>query len=259
MGSHHLGKYGELVRGRVPFDNSAKFLGIGEHLLYFNDLTTQLGRDGYFEHQSPGVILNDAKLKYLRRVWAQGKIDVIKPVQLGREYKCQERLQFIKRVRGDHYVCIERLVSGIDDETVLRETRTLAYTNSLAKDRSVIALDSSNGMVLGSFTFREMDIVMYGQLSLNPHRIHWDYGYSRQIEGYMGIIVQGPFALQILMGFVQSHVKKPIQQVKYRNYNYIYPDTKVEILLRESVGGYEVWMRDSEKHDIVYLKADATC
>lgn len=259
LNPYHLERYGNLIGGRIPHISTPKSLSIGEHLLYFNPVSKQLGTDGYYDDQSPGMILKDANLKYSRRVWAQGTIDVAGPLEFNREYKCQEKLQFIKKVRGDHYVCIERLISGDDKQMLLRETRTLAYTNSLARESTSISIDSSDSISIGSFTFQKMDIVIYGQLSLNPHRIHWDRTYSCEKEGYKNIIVQGPFALQVLLRYAQNYIQSPVSQVRYRNYNYIYPNTRVEILVRSSSKNYQVWMRDSENRDIVFLKADMIC
>lgn len=256
LNPYHLARFRSLIKSRVPFVDIGKTLDVGEHLLYFNPVTTNLGTDGYFDDQSPRAISGDPGLKYLRRVWAQGTIDVARPLLLSQSYTCRESLQYIKKIGGDHYVGTERLVLGEDSNTLLRETRTLAYTNALAKDYTLRQIDWRNSISLGSFTFNELDIVMYGQLSLNPHRIHWDHNYAREVEGYKTIIVQGPFALQILLAFAQGYVKRPITHVKYRNYNYIYSGTEVEILLCRLNDKIEVWLRDPKNEKIVFLKAD---
>lgn len=215
--------------------------------------------DGYFDHQSPRRLLKDEKYRYLRRVWAKGTIDVLKPLKLNHEYQCQERIEYIKRIRGDHYVCIERSIFGSVGDKVLKELRTLVYTNSPAMDQTPVKIDRGDGTLIGKFTFKDLDIVIYGGLSSNPHRIHWDRVYSQTVEGYRDIIVQGPFALQILLKFAQCFVESPITRVSYRNYNYIYPDTDIDVCLVVENGQYRIWMSDSKMPEIILLEATISC
>ncbi|CAI4512250.1 CFS_G0024220.mRNA.1.CDS.1 [Saccharomyces cerevisiae] len=106
-----------------------------------------------------------------------------------------------------------------------------------------------------------MDIVAYGQMSLNPHRIHWDKEYSRYVEGYDDIIMQGPFSVQLLQKCIQPFLEQPIRQLRYRNLNYIYPNTTLSICqsLSSSSGMYTFQIRDLQKANLVYMKADVFC
>ncbi|QLL33388.1 hypothetical protein HG536_0E02990 [Torulaspora globosa] len=256
---HHLEKFSGLIRGRIPGKLSSHSLAIGDHLLFFNALNRTIGRDGYFDHQSPKNLLKDPRYEYLRRVWAKGQIELLRPLSLGQEYACRESLKFIKRIRGDHYVCLERLIVGSNGESLLRELRTLAYTNSPPRTRNATETAVRNGASLGTFTFRDLDIIIYGQLSCNPHRIHWDRRYSQAVEGYRDIIVQGPFALQVLLKFAEDAIGSSITKVEYRNYNYIYPDTEVEVNLLPGQGQYRVCMNDARRPEVMFVQAVVSC
>ncbi|QLQ80945.1 hypothetical protein HG537_0E03000 [Torulaspora globosa] len=253
---HHLAKFSGLIRSRIPGMFSARSLAIGDHLLFFNGLNSAIGRDGYFDHQSPRNLLKDPNCVYLRRVWAKGQIEVLKPLSLGQEYACRESVRFIKRIRSDHYVCLERMIVGSSGESLVRELRTLAYTNLPPRTRNTSGID---GTSLGTFTFQDLDIIIYGQLSSNPHRIHWDRRYSLAVEGYRDIIVQGPFALQVLLKFAEAAIGSPITKVEYRNYNCIYADTEVEVKLLPRQGQYQVCMRDAKRPEIIFLQAMVSC
>lgn len=259
LSHHHLEKFQTLLRGRAPIGDKKLALDIGDHLLYFNPLKRELDSDGYYDYQSPSKLLDNPKLRYMRRVWAQGQIDLYQPLLLDQKYKCHERIKFIKELRGDRYVRIERRISNDDtDNLILRELRTLVYTNSLARQKIALIDVGNVGITLGSFTFEDSDIITYGHLSLNPHKIHWDRSYCKETEGYDNIIVQGPFALQVLLKFAQDYLSGTIKKIKYRNTNYIYPETKVEICIVKSTreGHHRVWMRDVEDHYKVFLTAD---
>lgn len=252
---YHLEKFGSLIRGRIPVKSGSSTLAIGDHLLFFNDLGRTIGKDGYFDHQSPKMLLKDSKYEYSRRVWAKGQIELFKPLSFGQEYECQEKVKYLRRIRGDHYVCLERLILGRNGESMLRELRTLAYTNSMPKAAKAVENRDQDGVSMGTFTFKDLDIVIYSQLSSNPHRIHWDRGYGQTVEGYRDIVVQGPFALQVLLKYAESAFHRPITKVEYRNYNFIYPDTEIEVRLCQRPGLNQVLMSDAKRPEIVFLQA----
>jgi len=39
----------------------------------------------------------------------------------------------------------------------------------------------------------------YSALTFNTHRIHYDLAYAQDVEGYAGLVVQGPLLAQLLM------------------------------------------------------------
>ncbi|QLG71963.1 hypothetical protein HG535_0C03160 [Zygotorulaspora mrakii] len=262
LNPYHLERFHSLLKGRVCVPQSSQGLRLGDHLLYFNPIKNELDRDGYFSYQTPSVLLDNPLLTYRRRLWAQGEITMYCAMNFNKIYICKEKIKFVKRIQNDYYVCIHRSMSDGFDTPVAKELRTLVYTNDMANDSRT---NSSNNMIhmkgtlMGTFKFEEMDIINYGNLSLNSHRIHWDKSYCETKEGYKNIIVQGPLAVQVLMKFAHRYFDKPFSRVKYKNTNHIYSNTEVEIWhehpLASNARSLRMWMKatDSEK---VFLKAE---
>ena len=50
-----------------------------------------------------------------------------------------------------------------------------------------------------SFGTTQLLLFRYSALTFNGHRIHYDPGYARDIEGYAGLVVHGPLLAQLLM------------------------------------------------------------
>ena len=146
---------------------------------------------------------------------------------------------------------------------LLEELRTLIYTDSNPQERTTTTLiTDSAGETIGTFNFKEMDIIRYSQLTLNPHRIHWDKDYCRGTEGYRDIIVQGPFSLQVLLRIFEQYLKRQchdtnISQIKYKNTAPLYPGTMITIHLLpgSTPNQYLLSMRDPTN---VYLEAYVT-
>jgi 3-methylfumaryl-CoA hydratase len=48
------------------------------------------------------------------------------------------------------------------------------------------------------------------------HRIHWDENYAREVEGYSGLVVPGPFQLIAATHRIRTLRQKPIRHVSFR-------------------------------------------
>lgn len=269
LSSHRIKAFDSLLSTRLPVSKATEHLQVGEHFLFFPPSFEKLDRDGYFNYQNPAILLGNPDLHYRRRIWGQGELIQYLPVNLDQEYTCHESIKYVKKLREDHIVCIERSLLQERPENVsnttgicLLERRVLMYTNSFANKIAVkVPLEKEDYKSLTSFTITDMDIVAYGQMSLNPHRIHWDKEYSRHVEGYDDIIMQGPFSVQLLLKCIQPLLEKPIKQLRYRNLNYIYPNTTLSICqsLNSSSRKYTFQIRDLQETNLVYLKADVFC
>ncbi|CCF58113.1 hypothetical protein KAFR_0D04650 [Kazachstania africana CBS 2517] len=246
-----LDRYYALFQDKMPRELT-KSHGVtnGSHFLYFNPSFTQLSKDGYFEYQTPSALDKDRSAFFKRRVWAGGSVTHSKSLQLDTEYTCIESIKSLKKYGDGTFVTIERAIRGGDKEC-LKEVRTLVYTNSspLVKPLSI----SNQGHEIGNVLFTEMDVIRYGQLTSNPHRIHWDVDYSKTVESYDNIIVQGPFSVQILVSFAESYLKRRIKKYRYYNLNNIYPAKPIAVVaLRKTA----FCLVDSNYPRIVYTRLE---
>ena len=249
-----MNNFYNLINDQISVTNKLDFqyLNINENFLYFNRTSKDLASDGYYKDISPEQLMPKFQNKsFRRRMWARGSIEQIEPLRKNKEYTCLEHVKNIRSYRGDAFVTLQRDIVDIEKQTkLLSEIRTLVYTNSEPKQNNTIKQRISNlekDTIIGKFTFNEMDIVRYSQLTLNPHRIHWDHAYVRNQECYKDILVQGPFSTQILTLFAERYMNKSITKLNYRNVNYIYPGTTVDICLQfnEIDVTFQFYMRDS--------------
>ncbi|SMN18439.1 similar to Saccharomyces cerevisiae YHR067W HTD2 Mitochondrial 3-hydroxyacyl-thioester dehydratase involved in fatty acid biosynthesis [Maudiozyma saulgeensis] len=260
--SYHRKNFQNLVRDQLPFlqDRSpTNCLNINEHFLFFNRTSKELSKDGYFKDIAPDQLMPKYKDQtFKRRLWAKGSIIQHEPLKINREYTCLEHVKNVKSYRGDTFVSIYRDIVDTNRQVkLLSEFRTLVYTNSIPRPNNIIKHinNTEDDTIIGQFKFNEMDIVKYSQLTLNPHRIHWDKVHAVQHELYDNIIAQGPFSTQVLTLFAESYIGKPIHNLNYRNLNYIYPGTTVDICLRinDINNTYQFYMRDSQNYEKIYL------
>ncbi|KAG0669053.1 hypothetical protein C6P45_004193 [Maudiozyma exigua] len=260
--SYHLKNFYNLINDQISVTNKVadQYLNINEHFLFYNRLSKELAPDGYYKDISPEQLMRKFQSQtFRRRMWARGSIEQMEPLQINKEYTCLEHVKNIRSYRSDVFVSLKRDIVDTERQTkLLSEIRTLIYTNSKPKPNNTIKQKIGNfekDVIIGKFTFNEMDVVRYSQLTLNPHRIHWDHSYVRNHEHYKDILVQGPFSTQILTLFAEKYMNQSITKLNYRNVNYIYPGTTVDICLNinDIDDTYQFYMRDVSHPEKVYV------
>jgi 3-methylfumaryl-CoA hydratase len=56
----------------------------------------------------------------------------------------------------------------------------------------------------------------FAALTFNAHRIHYDRTYATTVEGYPGLVVQGPLTAVLLMELVRCHARRPVAAFTFR-------------------------------------------
>lgn len=182
----------------APSDGTIPYLS---HWLYFlpTDPMRLLAEDG---HPQRGSFLPPVALP--RRMWAGSRIKFVRPMQVGAQVVRRSVIGDVREksgrsghlvfVRIDHEISdhVGLLVSESQD-IVYREARpreSVAETALKAPDAS----DWARQIIPSpSLLFR------YSALTFNSHRIHYDFPYATEVEGYSGLVVQGPLIATLLL------------------------------------------------------------
>jgi 3-methylfumaryl-CoA hydratase len=56
----------------------------------------------------------------------------------------------------------------------------------------------------------------FSALTFNAHRIHYDRAYATTVEGYPGLVVQGPLTAVLLMELVRRHTSRSVTAFDFR-------------------------------------------
>jgi 3-methylfumaryl-CoA hydratase len=56
----------------------------------------------------------------------------------------------------------------------------------------------------------------FAALTFNAHRIHYDRTYAATVEGYPGLVVQGPLTAVLLMELVRCHARRGVSAFTFR-------------------------------------------
>jgi 3-methylfumaryl-CoA hydratase len=85
----------------------------------------------------------------------------------------------------------------------------------------------------------------FSALTFNAHRIHYDREYARNVEGYPGLVVQGPFTANLLMDhFLGTNTGARIGTVTIRALRPLFEDTPFRLCLAQDRDRVKLWALD---------------
>jgi 3-methylfumaryl-CoA hydratase len=86
-----------------------------------------------------------------------------------------------------------------------------------------------------------VQLFRYSALTFNGHRIHYDRDYARNVEGYPGLVVHGPYTATLLVDhFLRRSLGARVAKIAFRAQRPLYENTPVELCGRVIAGGAEL-------------------
>jgi len=87
-----------------------------------------------------------------------------------------------------------------------------------------------------------VELFRYSALTFNGHRIHYDREYTREFEGYPGLVVHGPLIATLLIdNFLRWRPAAPIARFVYRAKSPLFDGTRFDLCANATEGGARLW------------------
>lgn len=180
----------------------------GWHRLYFLTAVRpgELGEDG---HTARGRFMPPVPLP--RRMFAGAKLVFHRPIRIGDEVSRTSEIVSLEGKQGRTgdlvFVTVAQRYS-VGGDLALEESQDIVYRSA---SRGAEGGGAAEAVEPAPWQ-REVhpDSVMlfrYSALIFNGHRIHYDYPYVTEVEGYPGLIVHGPLIATLLLDLV--HRERP--------------------------------------------------
>jgi len=179
------------------------------HWLYFLPVAplAQVGPDG---HPKRGGFLPPVELP--RRMWAGGRLTFHAPLRSGNEATRTSTIANIEDKTGRSgrlvFVTVQhRYESG--GALCIEEEHDIVYRDAPQPGESAAKPVAAPAGETWSRTLTADAVMLfrYSALTFNGHRIHYDFPYVTQEEGYPGLIVHGPLIATLLVDLV--HRERP--------------------------------------------------
>ncbi len=182
------------------------------HWLYFHAMPrpSEMDRDG---HARRGGFLPPVLLP--RRMWAGSRLRFESPLRVGDRARRVSTIASISHKKGSAgalvFVTVRHQVYR-NGTLVIEEEQDLVY-----RETAIGSADPAPKPAPAEAQWTrkiEPDPVLlfrYSALTFNSHRIHYDRDYAARVEGYPGLLVQGPLTATLLLDSL--HRERPGGQV----------------------------------------------
>ncbi|TDO15343.1 FAS1-like dehydratase domain-containing protein [Halomonas ventosae] len=212
------------------------------HWAFFQEPVTadQLGRDG---HPALGDFLPPVEGR--NRMWAGSRLEFIQPLRVGLAAQRRSTIADIKEKQGRTgkllFVTVRHdyIQQG---ETCIQEEQDIVYREPSPPR---LSLDTPLPEPEWSQSIRPTPILLfrYSAVTFNGHRIHYDWPYATEVEGYPGLVVHGPMiATLMVQAFCKAHPGAVPTRLSYRGLRPLFADSDFQVAGRlEAPGRAALW------------------
>jgi 3-methylfumaryl-CoA hydratase len=222
------------------------------HWLYFLPAARQSRIDGD-GHPRRGGFLPPVDLP--RRMWAGSRVSFESPVAIGAPVFRHSTIASVnaKTAGSGRMVFV----------TLRHEIRTDAGT-AIVEEQDIVFREAQSGALSSPkdspasrpcehtrfVTPDATQLFRFSALTFNAHRIHYDRDYARDIEGYPGLVVQGPYTAMLLLDhFLRINPGVRIKSFGFRARRPLFDGAEIALCLQGREGGADLWARDTNGHE----------
>jgi 3-methylfumaryl-CoA hydratase len=188
------------------------------HWLYFLAAARQslLGPDG---HPARGGFLPPVPLP--RRMWAGGRLTFHQPLRIDEEINRVSTVQDVTVKQGRSgalcFVLVRHEVFGERGRALLEE-QDIVYRDAAQPGEAPAASRAARTDAAWSRDVAPAEPLLfrYSALTFNSHRIHYDRRYVTEVEGYPGLVVQGPLIATLLMDLLRRNITRAPASFRFR-------------------------------------------
>lgn len=174
------------------------------HWLYFAPQVAQrrVGPDGL---APPGDFLPPVPLP--RRLWAGARLQFAHPLRIGDEMLRTSCITDVRARQGRTgamvFVTVRHEIRNAQG-LALTEAHDVVYRDAplAAVPRAAAAQAPRDEAFAREVRPDPVLLFRYAALTGDSHRIHYDRAYATQVEGYPGLVVQGPLVVLMLLGLL---------------------------------------------------------
>ena len=182
------------------------------HWLYFLPIYRQseLGLEG---HSIKGGFLPPVGLP--RRMWAGGRFEFQRPLRVGETFTRTSRVGSVQHKEGRTgslvFVVARHEIGNAQGMAVIEE-QDLVYRDHPKLGEPTPAPQTAPQAAKWEHVIRPDDVLLfrYSALTFNAHRIHYDWRYATQMEGYPGLVVHGPLIAMLLLDLLRRNMRDAI-------------------------------------------------
>ncbi len=178
-------------------------------------------------------------------MWAGGRVDFHHPLKVGVEAERVSTVAAIKEKNGRTgkllFVTVRHEFMQQGEAAIVEEQDIVYRQPSPPKLEGTEQAEQSQWRE----TVEPSAVLLfrYSAVTFNGHRIHYDYPYVTEVEGYPGLVVHGPLiATAMLSAFCRAHPQARLKHFAYRGLRPLISPKPFEVAgLIDAPGIARVW------------------
>jgi 3-methylfumaryl-CoA hydratase len=219
------------------------------HWLYFLPDARQSGLDAD-GHPRRGGFLPPVALP--RRMWAGGRLAFHAPIPLGAALERRSTILSVAPKTGRSgamvFVTVRHAVFA-DGVLALTEEQDIVYREAASTPGTAAVVALPPATTPPEWTRRVVPdpvlLFRYSALTFNAHRIHYDPAFCREVEGYPGLVVQGPLIATLLMDhYLRRRPEARILRFDFRAHGPLFDTAPFILNGCEADAGAALWATD---------------
>jgi 3-methylfumaryl-CoA hydratase len=219
------------------------------HWLYFlpHARQSKIDVDG---HPKRGGFLPPVPLP--RRMWAGSRLEFRAPIPIGSPMTRRSSIASVEGKSGSSgdmvFVTVRHEIS-YDNTPALIEEQDIVYREPPKHSASGGAPRSAGETPEQSDWTRTVtpdpvQLFRYSALTFNGHRIHYDRDYCRDVEGYPGLVVHGPYSATLLVDhFLRRYPRAAIARLQFRARAPVFDTAPFDLCGIMQEDGARLWTR----------------
>lgn len=209
--------------------------------------TAILGPDGHPMRDDDGKGFLPPLPAFPRRMWAASAVTFRNPIRVGATIERRSTVADIREKTGRsgtmvfatvaHDTLADGVVSVTEQQTIVYREESHAAPGFIAPRPAGEQPDAGVWPVQRRLTPSEPLLMRYSALTFNAHRIHYDLPYTREVEGYPGLVVHGPLTASLLLDHgARTLGSNQIKQFSFRGVAPAFCGEAMDLVLRDNDG-----------------------
>jgi len=186
-------------------------------------------------------------------MWAGWSVEFLQPLRVGDKVTRESRILDVSVKTGRRgeltFITIGHEIAKATGLAV-REVQSIVYRQEARYQPSTAMSERARTDELFCREIIPTPVLLfqYSALTFNSHRIHYDRSYASDVEGYPGLVVQGPLVATLLVELLRS--QKTVGMLRSVSFKAVSPlfDSRPFCLCGRAEGlrDFALWARDGE-------------
>jgi len=187
-----------------------------------------------------------------RRMWAGNRIEFHAPIPVGAAITRRSTIESVEAKSGTsgnmvfvsvrHEISTDRALAIVEHHDIVYRDAPKASSIRVGAAKLNLPDEQLASEWSRTVTPDPVQLFRYSALTFNGHRIHYDRDYCRDVEGYPGLVVHGPYTATLLVDhYLRRRPASRLARLSFRALSPLFDTAPFMLCGREAERGADLW------------------